>query len=90
MAVQRFRQGIAKAGTPDIQPMPEHPQHIADPARRRRLLVQHDQNRPQPLGDRWRPEREAQDIIGVGFDGLKRHRTFVFAVIKPRSWLSVR
>ena len=45
---------------------------------------------PHPLGDRGRPDREAHDIIGAGFDGLKRHCTFFFAVIKPQSWLSVR
>ena len=89
MLFQRLRQRVAEARTPDIEPVSKCPQHVADPARRRRLLVQHDQNRPQRRGDRGHPDREAQDIIGAGFDGLKRHRTFFFAVIKPQSWLSV-
>jgi hypothetical protein len=85
MAVQRFRKRIAKARTPDIEPVSERPQHIADAARRRRLLVQHDQNRQQPLGNHRRPAGEAQHIFGVALGGLKRHRIFWFAAIKRQS-----
>ena len=42
--------GVAKPRTPDIQMVPERPQHIADAARRRGFLVQDDQNRQQWSG----------------------------------------
>ena len=38
---------VAKARAPDIQPVSERPQRIADPARRRGFLVQDDQHRQQ-------------------------------------------
>ncbi len=50
MAIQRFRQRIAEPRTPDVQPMSERPQRIADPARRRCFLVQDDENRQQGFG----------------------------------------
>ena len=37
---------IAKPRPPDIQPMPQRAQNIANPARRGIFLMQHDQNRP--------------------------------------------
>jgi hypothetical protein len=45
MPVQRFRQGIAEPRTADIEGEAERAQGIADPSRRRRLLMQDDQNR---------------------------------------------
>src|SRR6202166_565213 len=50
MAIQRFRQGIAKTRTPDVQPVPERPQRIADAARGRGFLMQDDQHRQQGFG----------------------------------------
>jgi hypothetical protein len=50
MAIQRFGKRIAKARTPDIESVSERPQRIADAARRRGLLVQHDQYRQQRFG----------------------------------------
>jgi hypothetical protein len=49
VTLQRFRQGIAKARTPDVQRMPQRAQHIADAARRRGFLMQDDQHRQQGL-----------------------------------------
>ena len=53
MLVQRFRQGIAKPRTADVEGVAERPQRIADPARSRGLLMQNDQ-------DRQRGARQAQ------------------------------
>ena len=47
MLAERFRQGIAEPRPPDIEGMAERAQRVADPARRRGLLVQNDQNRQQ-------------------------------------------
>ena len=69
---------IAKARTPDIQPVSERPQRIADAARRRGFLVQDDQHRQQRLAATGgAPAEEAQACVGVGFDRLKRHRLFL-------------
>ena len=53
--IERFGQRIAKPRSPDIQPVSERPQRIADAARRRGLLMQDDQNRQQG----WRAGRAA-------------------------------
>ena len=50
VAVQCFRQSVAKPRPPDIEAVTERAQRIADPARRRGFLVQNDQNRQQA---RW-------------------------------------
>ena len=94
MVIQGFRQGIAEARTPDIQPVTERPQRIADPARRRGLLVQDDQHRQQGFGSRRRGRGrcgstgEAQDVFAIDFARLK-HRLFLFgghqARIIPKS-----
>ena len=71
MVIQRFRQGIAKPRTPDIEPVAERPQRIADPARRRAFLVQDDQHRQQGCGGRRRDRGrcrstgEAQDVFAA-------------------------
>jgi hypothetical protein len=45
VSIERFGQLVAKARPTDIQPMPQRPQHVADPARRRLFLMQDDQHR---------------------------------------------
>jgi hypothetical protein len=47
MIIQRFRKGIAKTRTPDIQWMSERPQDISDTAWSRAFLVQDDQHGQQ-------------------------------------------
>ena len=69
MLIQGFRQGIAKPRTPDIQPVTERPQRIADPARRRAFLVQDDQHRQQAI--RPRQARKAAAAVPPG-----KRRTF--------------
>jgi hypothetical protein len=45
MLIERLGQGIAKTRTTDVETMTKRTQRIADPARRRRFLMQDDQNR---------------------------------------------
>ncbi len=47
MVVQRLRQRVAETGAADVQRMAKQPQRVANPARCRGFLVQHDQHRPQ-------------------------------------------
>ena len=47
MGVERFGKGIAEARPADVEGMAERSQGIADPARCRVLLMQHDQHRTQ-------------------------------------------
>ena len=55
MLVQRFRQGIAEPRTPDVEGIAERPQRIADPSRRRGLLMENDQNRQRGGSGRMQP-----------------------------------
>ena len=45
MLVQRVRQRVAEPWASDVEGVAERPQRIADTSRRRRLLVQNDQDR---------------------------------------------
>ena len=66
MLVQCVRQGIAEPRTPDVEGMAERPQRIADPSRRRGLLMENDQDRQQGRRARrnQRPlARKGQDVV---------------------------
>ena len=55
MQIQRLRQGIAEPRAADVEGMAQRAQRVADPARRRGLLVQDDQNRQQRGAGRRKP-----------------------------------
>ena len=76
MPVQRFRQGIAEPRTPDVEGVAERPQRIADPSRRRGLLMENDQNRQEGrrVRQNQRPlARKGQDVV-ANFARPERHR----------------
>jgi hypothetical protein len=96
MAIQTFGQRVAEPGAPDIERMPERPQRIADAARGRGFLVQHDQDWQQRLQPRLngRSDRRCgsfageMDGFGAEFDRRRRHRLF-FLRLSSQSYLSI-
>ena len=87
--LQRVRQGIAEPRTADVEGMAERPQRVADPSRRRRLLVKNDQNRQQGR----RPGRQQRPLARKGQDGVanfsrsERHRNCLWRQLKPERYL---
>ncbi len=73
MLLERLRQGIAEPRTADVEGMTERPQRVADPSRRRRFLVENDQNGQQRIGRNGRPlARKGQDGV-ANFSRPERH-----------------
>ena len=63
MGIQRFRQRIAEARPANVERMAERTQGVADAARRRVLLMQHDQHRTGALHMHgFASAREGHDI----------------------------